>query len=185
MSTLGDFIAAVTAFNQRFEGLGPQASVVAQDLFSLEAQLRRDLAKAFVKSQGMDPGTEWHRSEEYPGNTILSAEADEIFQNYLELIRTNFGVRVGEMETFREVQQVYGGLQGYPLAEGLPASVKMEADMTFRALCIQIAADNKKDVVEIQSNFMFLQDGLVFSKAAKALADRYFTLVETIFSPSG
>ncbi|MDD5726913.1 MAG: hypothetical protein PHC53_05980 [Patescibacteria group bacterium] len=183
MSTLKDFTKAVAAFNRRFEQLGPQLMV--QDLFHLEAQLRRDLAKSFVKSQGMDPASEWHRVEEFPLNTVLSAETEGILQNYLELIRMNFGVRAGKMDTFRDVQQVYGGLQGYALAGSLPPAVKQESDLILRALCIQLAYDNKMDPVQIQSQFMLLPEDLVLTLQAKALADRFFTLIETIFSPSG
>jgi hypothetical protein len=183
MSTLKDFTAAVRAFNQRFERVGPQAA--PQDVFSLEGQLRVGLSKVIVESQGFDSKARWHEVNNLPGETVLTPVAEEMLQNYLELIRMNFGVRAGAMETFREVQQVYGGLQGYPLAESLPSSVKTEADMTFRALCVQLATDNGKDVVEIQNNFPYLPEHLVLSSTAKMLADRYFTLVETIFSPSG
>lgn len=183
MSTLKDFVEAVQTFNQRFEQLGPQP--LAQDLFMLEGQLRVSLSKAIVESQGFDGKTQWHEVNNLPEGTVFTEAIEDTFQDYLELLRMNFGVRVGSMDTFREVQQVYGGLQGYPLAESLPASVKMEADMTFRALCVQIADDNKRDVVEIQSNFLFLPDGLIFSRAAKALADIYFSHIEKVFSPSG
>ncbi len=185
MSTKKDFIDAIIAFDVRFETLGPQALSPAQELLVCEAQLRVFLCKAIVQAQGMDPQNHWQYINHVPETTILSHDAEDMFQSYLKLLRMNFGIRVGAMDTFREVQQVYGGLQGYPLAESLPASVRTQAEMTFRALCVQVASDNHKDVVEIQSNFSFLPEGLVFSKTAKVLADRYFTFIETIFPPSG
>ncbi|MFA6406904.1 MAG: hypothetical protein WCW34_05315 [Patescibacteria group bacterium] len=182
MSTLKDFLAAIGAFNQRFERLAPQP--MAQDLFALEGQLRVRLSKAIVEAQGFDAKARWHEVNNLPEETVLTLATEDIFQSYLEHLRMNFGIRVGKMDTFREVQQVCSGLKSYPLAKSLVPTKKQEADMTFRALCIQLANDNGLDSVEVQDQFTFLRDDLVLTPAAKALADLLFSHLETIFSPS-
>lgn len=179
MSTLNEVIAAIKAFNRRFEKLNK--NLFPHDLFALEALMRVDLTKTIAKAQGLNPQTEWDKVEDLPGNVELTGGAETMFQNYLELLRMNFGIRAGKMDTFVQVRQVLLGLHGLLLICSLSTTVRQEAQLTLRAFCIQLAIDNERDAMEVQERFHTLPNDLLLTPAAKALADRFFGQLDSAF----
>lgn len=178
MSTLNEVITAIKAFNRRFERL--EKGLFSQDLFALEALMRVDLTKAIAKAQGLNP-REWYKVEDLSGDIELTDEAETLFQNYLELLRMNFGIRAGSMDTFVHVKQVLLGLHGLLLICSLSATARQEAQLTLRAFCIQLAIDNERDAMEVQERFHSLPSDLLLTRAAKALADSFFEQLDSAF----
>jgi len=178
MSTLNEVIAAIKAFNRRFERL--EKGLYSQDLFALEALMRVDLTKAIAKAQSLNP-REWYKVEDLPGDIELTGEAETLFQNYLELLRMNFGIKVGSMDTFVQVKQVLLGLHGLLPICSLLTTVRQEAQLTLHAFCVQLALDNKLDAMEVQEKFHSLPDDLLLTKAAKALVDSFFRQLDSAF----
>ncbi len=178
MSTLSEVLIAIKAFNRRFERL--EKGLYSQDLFALEALMRVDLTKAIAKSQGLNP-REWYKVEELPNEIELTGEAETMFQNYLELLRMNFGIRAGNMDTFVQVRQVLLGLHGLLPICSLSTEVRKDAELTLRALCVQLAIDNELDAEEVQNRFHSLPDDLLLTQAARALANSFFEQLDIAF----